>query len=251
MPSKTRRWLEDQTHLAYSSRFVTAIKHVRRHIGKFSAIVCIWGIGSRLIFRRAGHKKDCGISPTNRLILKLAERAIAVPKITEYIQMHSILTLSLLEDRTNAERYVVNVKCRTEPADLMNYMARLMSQQEKDANAQVLLNVAAFERVPLEDAPARVRKKAANAKEMLKLGIWSDGQPAGEDNILVSFFLTSVSEDNEGKLQVDGGQDGFVCATCLLPEHAMRFMGNNPKSILRSATFGDSEVDLNETTLRE
>jgi hypothetical protein len=165
--------------------------------------------------------------------------------------MHSILTLNLLVDRTNAERYVVKVKCRTEPADLMTFMSRMISQQPKDENAQVLLNFVAFERIALEDAPEITRRKAANARELLKLGIWSDGQPAGEDSILVSFFLTSVFEDDEGKLQVDGGQDGSISATCLLPEHAMRFMGNKPKSILRSAMFGDSEVDVNESTLRE
>jgi len=204
-----------------------------------------------LSFRRAGHKKECGEGPAKHLTLKLAERALAVPKITEYLQMHSILTLGLLDDRTNAERYVVNVKCRTEPADLMAYMARMMSRQEKEANAQVLLNVAAFERVALEDAPDQTRKKAANAVQLLKLGIWSDGEPAGKDNILVSFFLTSVVEGDDGTFQADGGQDGSISATFLLPEHAMQFMGNNPKSILRSAMFGDHEVDLNESNLRE
>lgn len=144
----------------------------------------------------------------------------------------------------------MNVKCRTETADLMAYMSRLMSGQEKDANAQVLLNVAAFERVALEDAPAQVRQKAANAKEQFKTGYWSDMQPVGEDNILVSFFLTSVFED-DGKFQVDGGADGALSSTCLLPEHAMRFMANNPTSTLRSAMFGDSQVDLNESQLRE
>jgi hypothetical protein len=165
--------------------------------------------------------------------------------------MHSILTLGLLEDRTNAERYVVNVKCRTEPADLMAYMARMMSRQEKDANAQVLLSIAAFERVAFEDAPEQTRRKAAKARELLNLGVWSDGSPAGEDSILVSFFLTSVFEDDDGKFQVDGGQDGSISATCLLPEHAMRFMGNNPKSTLRSAMLGDQEVNIDESTLRE
>ena len=202
-------------------------------------------------FRKAGHKKECREGPAKYLTLKLAERALAVNKISEYIQMHSILTLNLLADRTNAERYVVNVKCRTEPADLMAYMSRMISQQDKDENAQVLLNIAAFERVALDDAPEQTRRKAANARGLLKLGTWLDGKPTGEDNILLSFFLTSVFVDDEGKLQVDGGQDGSISATCLLPEHAMRFMGNNPKSILRSAMFGDGEVDVTESTLRE
>jgi hypothetical protein len=235
---------------SFSSRPVTVRRRAKRHIGVLCTLL-IRCIVLHPNFRRAGHKKECGESPAKHLTLKLAERALAVPKISEYIQMHSILTLGLLGDRTNAEHYVVNVKCRTQPADLMAYMARMMSRQEKDANAQVLLNVAAFERIALEDAPEQTRKKAANARELLKLGIWSDEQPAGEDSILVSFFLTSVFEDDDGKFQVDGGQDGSISATCLLPEHAMRFMANNPKSILRSATFGDSEVDLNESNLRE
>lgn len=68
------------------------------------------------------------------------------------------------------ERFVVNVKCRMEPADLMAYMDRMMSRQENDTNAQVLLNVAAFERVELEKAPGRTQKVAANARELLKTG---------------------------------------------------------------------------------
>lgn len=50
------------------------------------------------------HKKGCGEGTASQLTLKLAERALAVPKIAEYFQMHSILTLNLLEDRTIAER---------------------------------------------------------------------------------------------------------------------------------------------------
>lgn len=64
------------------------------------------------------------------------------------------------------------------------------------------------------------------------------------------FFLTSVSEADDGKFQVDGGQDGAISAIFLLPEHAMKFMANKPKSILRSAMLGDRQVDLDETNLR-
>lgn len=165
--------------------------------------------------------------------------------------MHAILTLQLLQDRTAAERFVLNVQCRTESADLMAHMTRLMSGKATDANAQVLLHVAAFERVALADAPAQLRRKAAAARALLDTGRWMDGEPAGGDSILVSFFLTSVCQDDDGTLRVDGGADGALSSTCLLPEHAMRFMADNPKSTLRSAMFGDSQVDVDESQLRE
>lgn len=81
-----------------------------------------------MLFRRGGHKIECGEGSTSHLTLKLAERALPVPAITQYLQMHSILTLNLLEDRSNAEHFVVNVKCRTQTGDLMAYMARMMSR---------------------------------------------------------------------------------------------------------------------------
>jgi hypothetical protein len=185
------------------------------------------------------------------LTLKLAERALAIPRIIQYMQMHSILTLGLLEDRTNAEHYVVNVKCRTVPADLMAYMAGILSQQGDNANAQVLLNVVGFERVAIGDAPEQIRQNAARGRGLLKLGIWSDGQPIGEDSIIISLFITSVFEDDGGGFKINGGQDGSISATFLLPEHSLRFMGNNPKTIIRSAMLGDTECDVNESTLRE
>lgn len=208
---------------------------------------------SRLNFnyRRAGHKAECGEGSPSYVALKLAERALAVPKIAEYLQMHSILTLKLLEDRSNAERYVVNVKCRTEPADLMSYMSRMMSGENKDSNAQILLNVASFEKVAWDDAPASTKKRTETAREMIKSGYWTDGLPTAGDNIILTVFLTSVAEDEDGNFKVDGGQDGAVSATFLLPEHAMKFMADSPKSTIRSAMFGDTEVDLNESTLRE
>lgn len=196
---------------------------------------------------------ECGEGSSQHLTLKLAERALAVPKLTEYLQMHSILTLKLLEDRSNAERYVINVKCRTETADMMAFMSRMMSGEGRDSNAQVLLNVAAFEKIDWEDAPARTKKKAESARELVKTGYWTDGSPTAGDSIVVTFFLTSVSEetDEDGKLKIDGGQDGAISAVFLLPEHAMKFMANNPKSTIRSAMFGDQEVDVDESTLRE
>lgn len=165
--------------------------------------------------------------------------------------MHAILTLKLLEDRTNAARYVINVKCRTATADLMAHVSRLVSGKESDSNAQVLLHVDAIERVPIEEAPEQLKRKLAGAKELLKTGYWEDRQPIGEDNILVSFFFTSVRQDDEGNDQVDGGADGAISSACLLPEHAMRFMADNPKSTLRSAMLGDMEVDVDEDQLRE
>lgn len=133
----------------------------------------------------------------------------------------------------------------------MAYMSRMISGKDKDATAQVLLNIAEFEWVPLEDASEQVRQKATKAKEQFKSGYWSDMQPVGEEDILVTFFLTSVNHDDNGMLQVDGGGDGAISSMCLLPEHAMRFMANNPKSTLRSAMLGDVEVDVNASQLRE
>lgn len=80
----------------------------------------------------------------------------------------------------------------------------------QDMNAQFLLSIVSFERVELEKAPARTQKMEANARELLKTGLWSDGLPAGEDNVVVTVFLTSVVEADDYTFQVDGGQDGAI-----------------------------------------
>jgi len=86
-------------------------------------------------------------------------------------------------------------------------MARLMSKQEEDVNAKVLLNVAAFERVARECSGEEGRVE--------------------RDRVLIPSQAGNL--DGYGKRQ---------------------HLGNNPKSIICSATFGD-HVDLTESTLRD
>jgi hypothetical protein len=93
-------------------------------------------------------------------------------------------------------------------------------------------------------------KKSANARELLKLGIWSDWGTNGKRQHPSLLPPRQLFKDDDRKPQIDGGQDGSIsaCFCCL----SMRcgFMGIiNPKSIIRSAIFG--EVDLIESTLQE
>lgn len=156
--------------------------------------------------------------------------------------MHFILTLGLLQNRTNTEHYMVNIKCQTQPADLMAYMFCMMSKQEKDTNAQVMLNVATFERVAFQNAPQHTWRKVADTKQLLNLGIWLDGKPAANDSILVSIFLMSILKDDNGRLQAYGKQDGSISATFLLPEHVMQIICNKPKSILYSTMWQETRM---------
>jgi hypothetical protein len=68
----------------------------------------------------------------------------------------------------------------------MVYMTCILSQKEDDTSAQVLLDVAAFERVTIEDALEQTQLKVAYTKELLKLGIWSDGKPIVQDSTLLN-----------------------------------------------------------------
>lgn len=73
-----------------------------------------------------------------------------------------------------------------------------------------------------------------------------------QGTILSWWYSSSLAflRPTTASFQVDGGQDGAISAIFLLPEHAMKFMANKPKSILRSAMLGDRQVDLDETNLR-
>ncbi|GBE84918.1 hypothetical protein BKA93DRAFT_827081 [Sparassis latifolia] len=193
---------------------------------------------------RARHKAECGEGPPKDLTLKLAERALAVPKIVEYLWMMSILTLELITDTSNAARFVVNIQCDTKAADLASYVERMMSGARESAEkAQVVLHVSKSVRVPLAGAPARTQKAAADAREKYTKDHRDADGRYSRDNPVVTFFFSS-EEDATGK-------DGAISVSYVIPAWALGYMASNPKETLRSAVFGDSEVDMSMTTLRD
>ncbi|KAH7904883.1 hypothetical protein BJ138DRAFT_853073, partial [Hygrophoropsis aurantiaca] len=107
-------------------------------------------------------KSRDGNQPGN-LALKLAERAFGSSRIMQYLCFHAILTLGLLEDRSNASRYAVKVECSTPAADMNEKLRRLLNGLEPDFNAQVCLSYTSLTRVPLEEAPERTRKALEEA----------------------------------------------------------------------------------------
>ncbi|CCL98261.1 uncharacterized protein FIBRA_00255 [Fibroporia radiculosa] len=194
--------------------------------------------------RRAGHKVECGEGTPNDLLLKLAERALAVPKIVEHLWMLSIVTLDLLKDIKHADRFAIQAQCGHEPVDVMAYMRRLMDGHERDDNAQISLNYLQFTRVPLNEVPERVRSAHKSAKEKLaKERRDADGMPTAKDAPVVAYYFVT-EEDATGK-------DGQVSIAYVLPECTLRYMNSNPKSVMRSAMFGDTEVDVDMSSLRD
>ncbi|PCH40923.1 hypothetical protein WOLCODRAFT_137075 [Wolfiporia cocos MD-104 SS10] len=190
------------------------------------------------------HRIECGEGTMSDLLLKLAERALAVPKIVEHFWMIAIVTLDMLVHPGAAADTAIRVQCRKEPADFMGYLRKMMDTGEHDANAQVCLKYAEFSRVPLAEAPARTQKAAAMVRERLrKERRDADGNPALPDDPVVTYYF-ATEEDPTGK-------DGLVSAAWVLPLWTLAYMASNPKSILRSAMFGDREVPVNMISLTD
>lgn len=80
------------------------------------------------------------------------------------LTLHSILTIDLISDRRNANRYAVNVVCSTQPADITAHAVQLGSPQGADPNAPVRLVISAIRRVPLAETPHSVQKAASDAR---------------------------------------------------------------------------------------
>ncbi|KAH7905828.1 hypothetical protein BJ138DRAFT_1094787 [Hygrophoropsis aurantiaca] len=191
---------------------------------------------------RTEHKAQCkavdggATSKPKNLALKLAERAFGSSKIMQFLYFHSILTLELLEDRSNASRYAVNVECSTTPADLTASMGRLLAGLEPDPNAQVCLSYTSLTRVPLEEAPERTRKALEEATKNFY------ASPLIEKELVIVLYFTT----KEG-----GGLDGSTSFPVVLTKKELDYMANDPKEILRSALTGDTEVKMTAQNLRE
>ncbi|KAH7928656.1 hypothetical protein BV22DRAFT_184155 [Leucogyrophana mollusca] len=188
---------------------------------------------------RAEHKSQCkpvaGAKPRD-LALKLAERALGSSKIMQYLYFHSILTLELLEDRSNATRYAVKVECTTSPADLGAHMRRMLSGLDRDPNAQVCLSYSSISRVPMEEAPERTKKALADARKD-----WHASPLIGKDTLIVLYFTSG-----EG-----GGLDGSVSLPVIITRKELDYMANDPKEIMRSALTGDTVIKMTAPTLKE
>jgi len=182
------------------------------------------------------HKSNCD-RPSNQteLALKLAERAMAVESLMEYLCLHAVLLLELNKDKANAGRFLVQVVCSTQVADLPGYMQRMMSGLPNDDNAEVLLSFSNIKRIPIEETPDLTQRVAAQAKEKAKK------TPGAENALVVTFLFTSG----------ESWQTGGITASVGIFEWMLLFMASNPKSIIRSAMFGDQEVPLDQSTLRE
>lgn len=193
---------------------------------------------------KAGHKIECGEGSVNDLVFKLAERALAVPKIVEHFWMISIELLGLLADASEAGRFAIKVQCKTQPVDMMAALRRAMNGENDDANAQVALHYAGFAKVPLGDAPARTRKAAEAAREKLQAERKdAEGAPVRGDAPVVAYYFVSEQDDT--------GKDGLLSAAWVLPDWTLAYMRSNPKSLLRSAMFGDKKVPVDMETLTD
>jgi hypothetical protein len=182
------------------------------------------------------HKAYCEQpSSQTTLALKLAERAIAVYSLMEYLCLHAILLLELNEDRSNAERFLVQIECTTQPADMQRYLQRMMSGLPDDDNMERLLSFSDIKRIPIHEAPDSMQQIAAQAKDK------ANKIPGAEKLPMVTFFFMS-----------DEGRDsGAIFAAAAVFEWMLSFMASKPKGIVRSAMLGDVEVALDLSTLKE
>lgn len=185
------------------------------------------------------HKLQCrpaGEGISNDITLKLAERFVAVERLMELLIYHSILNLDLLSDRSNANRFAVNVTCTTKPADLKTHLQRSLAGQDPDPNAILRLVISSITRVPLDKASAPAQRAAAECRAKgIRDPITNTVLP------IVTVYFTS--DEGEGLLI------GSVFATCIVQEWHMAYMASNPKAIQKSAMAGESEVDLNMETI--
>lgn len=167
-----------------------------------------------------------------------------MPKIVEHFWMISIELLGLLADASEAGRFAIKVQCKTQPVDMMAALRRAMNGENDDANAQVALHYAGFAKVPLGDAPARTRKAAEAAREKLQAERKdAEGAPVRGDAPVVAYYFVSEQDDT--------GKDGLLSAAWVLPDWTLAYMRSNPKSLLRSAMFGDKKVPVDMETLTE
>jgi hypothetical protein len=194
--------------------------------------------------RRAGHKSVCGDGKVKSLTLKLAERALAVKTIVDQLWVVAILVLELLDDRQNAHNFVVKVKCVTQTADMPLFFRRMLAGEANDPNAQLVLALEAFERVPIDQAPARTRQTAAAAREKLvRDRCDAEGQPTGEQTPVAAFYFTAEKDG--------AGADGAISIAFALPEWTLAWMNSDPKMLIRSSMLDDHEIDVDLTSVRE
>lgn len=148
----------------------------------------------------------------------------------EQVISHAILTLELLADVSNASKYFVHVKCTTGASDLNEYMRRMMAGEGKDPNAEQVLVFESIERVAAEDAPERTRKVDREGRAKYKGSL-----------PMITFYFTGE----------DGGQDGSVCSSIVIPDWQMRHMASNPSVQMKSAMFGIITKVLTRTSILE
>ncbi|OBZ79195.1 hypothetical protein A0H81_01542 [Grifola frondosa] len=184
------------------------------------------------------HKATCG-PPTDTekhrdIAMKLAERAIVNAALMDHLDMYAILLLELLEDVSNAKRFVMHITCGTGPADMMAAMRRLMDgvQEDPAAPEQVLLTIEKIERIPVEEAsPFLVRALMQVTEKTEKMG--------STDPVVLMYFTSET-----------GGLATVLSARPILGL-MLEYMATKPTMEVHSSMFGVSHVPLNERTLKE
>jgi hypothetical protein len=154
----------------------------------------------------------------------------------KFLIFHSILNLDILSDRSNAERYAVNVACTTTPADVRADLERTLSGQAADPNAPVMLSISSITRVPFEQIPLIAQKgtaecRAKNTRDPITKAILP----------VVTVYFTCAG--GEGRLL------GSVFVTCLVQEWHIEYMASKPKGMYKSSVYGESELEVNMETL--
>lgn len=113
------------------------------------------------LLRRAVHKGFCSsenLHP-NDITVKLVKRLFVAKHLRSLLTYHSILNLDLLTERTNSNRFVVNMVCTTAPAD-----TNRPDSEGINANERVRLVISSIRRVPLEEAPLPAQKLATETR---------------------------------------------------------------------------------------
>lgn len=194
-----------------------------------------------ILHRRDTHKFQCSSATNlhpNDLVLKLAERSLAINHLICLITFHSILNLDLLNDRNNSNRFAVNVVCKTEPADIVAHLERSLSGEDVDPNEPVRLAISSIQRVPLGEAPLTAQKGAAECR--------AKGMRDPDTDILLP-VITIYFTCAEGR----GRYLEVVFGIFLVQEWQMKYMASKPKITHKSSIIGESEVALNTQSIQE
>jgi len=149
---------------------------------------------------------------------------------------HCILNLDLLSDRSNTERFSINVKCTTAPADMKVHLERSLSGAADDPNEAVRLVISSITRIPLEQTPSAVQKAGAKIRAQ---GV-RDPITNGVVPFVAIYFTCAEGE---------GLHVGLVLGVVPVWDWQMEFVSSNPKVTRKSSIFGESVADMDMETI--